>query len=185
MWSKVASLFLCIIAVRTQDSVTCGRGKRKYDVTLGAGDSVAYSTQEGAMYGGNVRCTVNFQKDASCAEMSFSCSEFSTQNKVRTCRSSADYMRITTDEESKKFCKTNSPDVTTAGDTMTVQFISSRKWHQTGAQCTAICSAEATEAPTTAPPTEGMYTRLKNIQTINISLSFFLSYPTLFSISIS
>merc|ERR1719347_1007405 len=122
------------------NKVTCGQGKRSYNVTLGLRDSVAYKTQVGMKYGGNVKCTVNFKKDESCPEMKFSCSEFSTKNKLSRCITTGDYMKVTINQMSRKFCKRNGPNITTSGDTMTVQFYSNRRWHDTGAKCMAVCS---------------------------------------------
>ena len=46
-------------------------------MTIGAGESLTYSTQEGSRYTSSVDCIVEFRKGASCNKLRFSCEDFS------------------------------------------------------------------------------------------------------------
>ena len=46
-------------------------------LTVGAGESLSYSTQEGARYTRNVDCMAKFRKGSSCQKLRLSCETFS------------------------------------------------------------------------------------------------------------
>ena len=46
-------------------------------MTIDAGESLTYSTQEGSRYTSSVDCIVEFRKGASCNKLRFSCEDFS------------------------------------------------------------------------------------------------------------
>jgi len=143
MWATVvaASLFSHAYTAVAND-VVCGEGETFQTVEVGAGESFSYRTQEGEEYGGRVKCTVVYKKVPTCGELSFSCETFAVHNKKSFCKESQDKMVIETDV-SQKFCRTNSPDIRTTGEYMRVFFGSNKNMHDTGAVCTATCSAEA------------------------------------------
>ena len=46
-------------------------------ITIGAGESLSYSTQEGARYTRNVDCMAKFRKGSSCQKLRLTCESFS------------------------------------------------------------------------------------------------------------
>ena len=59
------------------EGFTCPDGKSSSTITVGAGESLAYSSQEGARYTSNVDCVVKFRKGEFCDKLRFSCESFS------------------------------------------------------------------------------------------------------------
>ena len=54
----------------------CPADQSSNTFTIGTGDSLTYSTQEGPKYTRNVDCTVKFRKGSSCKKLRFSCESF-------------------------------------------------------------------------------------------------------------
>ena len=62
---------------KSSKGFTCPTGQSSSKMTIGAGESLTYSTQEGARYTSGVDCTVEFKKGAFCNKLRFSCEDFS------------------------------------------------------------------------------------------------------------
>ena len=56
---------------------TCPAGVSSETITVEAGESLSYSTQEGARYTRNVNCMAKFRKGSSCQKLRLSCESFS------------------------------------------------------------------------------------------------------------
>jgi len=142
--------------------VVCKK-KTNRKVTIKNGQSFNFRTQEGAKYGKNVRCKVQYKRHKLCQNLNFACSSFDVKNN-EDCVKKGDRMIINGD----KYCQREGPDFTTNGTKLNVNFISGRKKHGTGANCTIQCLTDnqfsttteetTTEGTTTETTTEGTTT---------------------------
>ena len=79
MSQKVDNINISILIMESSNSkgFTCPTGQSSSTMTIGAGETLTYSTQEGSRYTSGVDCTVEFKKGASCNKLRFSCEDFS------------------------------------------------------------------------------------------------------------
>merc|ERR1711976_416544 len=113
---------------------TCPAGVTSETITVEAGESLSYSTQEGARYTRNVDCMAKFRKGSSCQKLRLSCESFSLAK--------GDTMFVTKDtkkgKRTQRFRKKKFRTQVSSG-ALDVRFRSNKKKESNGAQCTVEC----------------------------------------------
>merc|ERR1712021_102715 len=95
---------------KVDKNVVCKR-KTNRKVTIKKGQSFNYSTQEGAKYGKNVKCKVQYKRHKRCQNLNFACSSFDVINNEECGQQKGDRMIVNGD----KYCQKEGPDFTTNG----------------------------------------------------------------------
>jgi len=148
METPIFLVVLCLAVCWARNNIVCKKGKLSKKINIGEGDSYSFKTQARATYSKNTKCYVTYKRKSSCPKMRFSCSEFSVNNKRKSCKG-LDRMQIQTPGNKKSYCQKKGPDVTTSEKYLKVSFLSDKKKHGYGAVCRMECVNHTTVAPTT------------------------------------
>jgi len=120
-------------------SIIClpGKSPGAQVVHIGSNQRVGYKTQHGDTYG-NTKCVVHFKKSRCCPSLVVSCPKFDIAHPNPNCKGKeGDFLSL----GKKRFCQKKGPNnFNSAASKLTVSFISNKKVHGEGAECTVACS---------------------------------------------